>query len=426
MRPRPTFFGPGVVRGAFVMAMFGWGVGFYGPPIFLQAVLQRTGWPLEWVSAAVTAHFAFGALVIVMLPRWHRRFGVGPVAVAGALCTSAGIFGWAVACAPWQLFAAAAVSGAGWVTMGAVAVNAAIAPWFARARPVALAKAYNGASIGGVLFSPLWAWLIPGIGFAAAAAVIGLAMTAVMAWLARAAFAVTPASLGQTVDGDAEVATTASASAAVSPRALARPLPRGLPWCDRRFVTLASAMALSLFAQIGLIAHLFSLLVPVFGGQAAAWAMSLATACAIGGRLLAARILAAGAGRRATAAISCGVQLVGTLTLLVASAQQPALILVAVALFGAGIGNATSLPPLIAQDEFAQEDVARVVSLIVALSQATYAFAPMAFGFVLAASGSGSAAIGQGAGTLLLGVALVQGSAILCCLAAGQSARSAR
>ncbi|MFA1637595.1 hypothetical protein ACDY95_29385, partial [Achromobacter ruhlandii] len=43
-----------------------------------------------------------------------------------------------------------------------------------------------------------------------------------------------------------------------------------------------------------------------------------------------------------------------------------------------GIGNATSLPPLIAQAEFAREDAARVVPLIVALSQGAYAFAPAA------------------------------------------------
>ena len=51
-----------------------------------------------------------------------------------------------------------------------------------------------------------------------------------------------------------------------------------------------------------------------------------------------------------------------------------------VVLFGAGIGNTTSLPPLIAQVEFARADVQRVVALIVAIAQATYAFAPAAFG----------------------------------------------
>ena len=51
-------------------------------------------------------------------------------------------------------------------------------------------------------------------------------------------------------------------------------------------------------------------------------------------------------------------------------------------LFGFGIGNATSVPPLIAQVEFAREDSGRAVALIVAIGQATYAFAPAAFGML--------------------------------------------
>ena len=37
----------------------------------------------------------------------------------------------------------------------------------------------------------------------------------------------------------------------------------------RRFLTLAAGMALGLFAQVGLLTHLFSLLVPALGAQAA-------------------------------------------------------------------------------------------------------------------------------------------------------------
>ena len=51
-------------------------------------------------------------------------------------------------------------------------------------------------------------------------------------------------------------------------------------------------------------------------------------------------------------------------------------------LFGVGIGNATSMPPLIAQVEFVKDDVPRVVALVVAIGQATYAFAPAVFGLI--------------------------------------------
>jgi hypothetical protein len=60
--------------------------------------------------------------------------------------------------------------------------------------------------------------------------------------------------------------------------------------------------------------------------------------------------------------------------------QDVALVLLGVVLFGVGIGNVTSLPPLIAQAEFARADVPRAIALSTAISQATFAFAPAVFG----------------------------------------------
>jgi len=168
----------------------------------------------------VTLHFLFGALVVVNLPRAHRRFGVPATIVAGACISALGIIGWASATAPWQLYAAAIVSGAGWVAMGAVAVNAVIAAWYERARPIALAKAYNGASIGGVVFSPLWVALIANAGFVAASVIVGTATIVVAAALARFVFAKTPIDLGQRCDGDtcdAPLPIAASVNAAALP-----------------------------------------------------------------------------------------------------------------------------------------------------------------------------------------------------------------
>jgi len=66
------------------------------------------------------------------------------------------------------------------------------------------------------------------------------------------------------------------------------------------------------------------------------------------------------------------------------------LLLAGVLLFGVGIGNVTSMPPLIAQVEFVKEDVPRVVALNVAIGQATYSFAPAVFGFIREFAGAGT------------------------------------
>ena len=82
--PSSNFYGNTVVRAAFVLALFGWGVGFYSPPVFLHAVLARTGWSLALVSAAVTFHFLLGAAVVACLPRIHRRLGIPATTMIGA------------------------------------------------------------------------------------------------------------------------------------------------------------------------------------------------------------------------------------------------------------------------------------------------------------------------------------------------------
>jgi hypothetical protein len=329
-----TFYGWRVVSAAFVLAVFGWGMGFYGPPVFLEAVRATRDWPLTLISAAVTAHFLIGAVMVANLPALYRGFGLAAVTRAGALALALGILGWAAATSPWQLFAATILSGAGWAATGAAAINAIVSPWFIRNRPAALAMAYNGASIGGVLFSPLWVAAIGLVGFPIAAAAIGL-VVALTIWVLSA-----------------------------------------------RLFTLAAGMALGLFAQIGLLAHLFSLLSPALGAQQAGLAVGAATAAAIAGRSLVGWLMPVEADRRLVACASYGVQIAGSIAFMAAGGTSVPLLLLGVLLFGVGIGNATSLPPLIAQMEFVKDDVPRVVSLIVAIGQAAYAFAPAGFGLI--------------------------------------------
>ena len=411
--PTPhSFFGWKVLAATFTLAVFGWGVGFYGPPVFLHAVVQRTGWSVALVSGAVTLHFLAGTVVVANLPRLYRRAGVAQTTFGGAVLLALGVAGWSLAQAPWQLYLAAVISGMGWVALGAAAVNALIAPWFVRRRPAALGMAYNGASAGGIVFSPLWVFLIAQAGFAQAALWVGAAMVAVIAVLARKVFAVTPQQLGQLADGDDAAAPAAVATAT-------QPLVGNL-WRDRAFVTLSCGMALGLFAQIGLIAHLLSLLAPLLGAQWAGVAMGVATAAAIAGRMLVGWLMPAGADRRKVACLAYAIQIGGSLTLMMASDHGWA-VWAGVVLFGSGIGNATSLPPLIAQTEFAREDTARVVPLIVALSQGAYAFAPALFGILRAVL----EATGQSLVGFLAVAALLQAAAIAC-FAAGLGASAFR
>lgn len=406
------FFGWQVVAAVFVLATFGCGLGFYGPPVYLHAVREARGWSLALVSTAVTVHFLFGAIVIANLPKLYKRFGVAKVTKAGSIALATGIVGWAVAREPWQLFlatllSATLLSGGGWVTMGAAAVNAIISPWFVRARPAALASAYNGLSVGGIVFSPLWVAAIDVLSFPGAAIAIGLLMVVTIWILANLFYCKTPDQMGLVADGDALGSTSISIT---SPAA--KPLSGRQLWHDRHFVTLAAGMALGLFAQIGLLAHLFSLLVPALGAQLAGVAAGAATAAAIAGRTLFGWLMPIGADRRLFACAGYLVQIAGSLAFLLAAGDTVPLLLLGVVLFGFGIGNATSLPPIIAQVEFVKDDVARVVPMIVAVGQGTYAFAPGTFGLIREFAPQLGAPTAGAAPYLFIAAAAIQAAAI--------------
>jgi MFS family permease len=358
-------------------------------------VIERTGWPLQWVSAAVTLHFVFGAFVVSRLPGLYACFGLPVITGCGALLLLAGVTGWSLAETPWQLVLAAMLSGSGWVTMGAAAINAIITPWFNRDRPRALSFAYNGASIGGVILSPCWVLAIDHLGFTAAALLIcGLALVTTTG-MAFTIFTKTPGDLGQHPDGDADAPLPAAA-----PPAGARPKIIGF-----RFITLAGGMSLGLFAQIGLVAHLFTIIAPDIGEQMAGLAMGLATASAIAGRSVSIQLIGRGLERRTIAAIFYAIQAVATLLLFLADGSAM-LVFFGMLLFGSGIGNATSLPPLIAQTDFPAEEVKRAVPLMVATAQAVYAFAPAVFGLVRG--------LENGNDAFFLAVAAVQVAAMVC------------
>ena len=104
-------------------------------------------------------------------------------------------------------------------------------------------------------------------------------------------------------------------------------------------------MAFGLFAQIGLIAHLYSLLLPALGARDAGWAMALVTLMAIAGRTLLGWLMPMDADRRLVACAGYALQIAGSLAFLFAAGTHVPLLVAGVVLFGLGFGNATSLPP---------------------------------------------------------------------------------
>lgn len=373
------FFGWKVVMAAFVIATLTFGVGFYGPSVFLSVLHQQHGWPVSVVSSAITAHFLVSAILVTCLPEVHRRFGIAPTTLAGAAALVVGPLCWSLARSPWQLFPAALVSGAGWAATSGAAIIAMVSPWFDRRRALALGHALNGASAGGILFAPVWVTLIATVGFEPAVAAVGAVMLVVLGPLAWWYLRPTPVSLGLAPDGDDAAMYGHRSTKTIRPRASL-----GMLLSSRNFTTLSAAFALGLFAQVGTVAHLVTRLAPLVGITDAAAAVSLATASAVVGRLLLGSLLG-DADRRIVAAGNFIMQACGVLLLAIGTTSVT--IVPGCVLFGLGIGNLLTLPPLIAQREFASGSVPRVVALVTAVNQAVFAFAPAVLGIFREVSG---------------------------------------
>lgn len=409
---RVTFEGWRVVSAAFVLAIFGWGLGFYGPPVFLKVLHERHGWPVGLISSAVTVHFLVGACSGANMPAFYRRFGMANVTRACAIAMTVGLLIWGAVREPWQMFAAGFLTGAGWGGMSAAAINAIVSRWFDRKRPAALGMAYNGGSVGGIVFSPLWVVSIDVFGFLNAVTAIAGTMMLTVWFLAGRYFSRAPEQMGLAPDGEVRVEPSRSVDSMDDSRLSGR-----LLWRNWRFITLSVAMACGLFAQIGLIAHLYSLLTPALGSRNAGLAMALITAMAIAGRTLLGWTMPVSADRRLVASAGYVAQVVGSLAFYLAGGETVWLLLSGVILFGLGFGNATSLPPLIAQVEFVKNDVTRVVALVVGIAQGLYAFAPAAFGMIRDYAPA-SGIISPGAAPLVfIAAALFQCAAIAALLA---------
>jgi MFS family permease len=348
--------------------MFGSGVGYYGPSVYLQTLHSSRGWPISTISAAITTHFVLSAAVVSFLPDIHRRFGVARSTIAGSLLVPAGICGWGNVRELWEIFPAASLSGAGFALIGGAAINAVVAPWFDRDRAKALSTALNGASIGGVIFSPLWVIMIEQVGFQWAAVIIAGTMACVLVPLAFWFLRFGPTDLGFLPDGRPGDTTPRRPTVPMSRTALLR---------DGRFVTISVAFAVGLFAQIGVYSHFLTRVTPDLGANGAAAALSLTTICAVLGRTALGWLIGEH-DRRLAAMANFVAQAAGVLFL--SFGHGPLALISGCVLFGLGVGNLFSLPPLIAQAEFDPADVGIVVALVTGINQVVFGLAPAIFG----------------------------------------------
>ena len=360
-----------IVAVCFWVAVFGWGLGFYGQTVYVAELHRLHGWPTSLISSGTTFFYLLGALLLVFVSEAIRIFGPRNCLLAGvcAMAGAATLIG--RVSEPWQLYLADAVLAFGWAGTSIGVITNTLSLWFDKKRGMAISLALNGASFGGIIGVPLLVVAIGYFGFS------GAMMSAVIVMLASTVpviliFVGRPPA--RRVETESPAAETLSASRI-----------RALALRDTAFLTVSIAFALVLCAQVGFVVHLITFLDPVIGRAHAAIAVAVLTAMAVVGRVLFSTVIDR-LNQRLASALSFASQAVALAVII--NSRDETLLIGACALFGFSVGNMITLPSLIIQREFDPRWFGVLVSLATAITQVTYAFGPGIVGLLRDASGS--------------------------------------
>jgi MFS family permease len=370
---RGHYHGWWVVFCAFCIALYGWGFGFYGLSLYLVSLTKIHGWSTATISPAITVYYLVGALLVLQVGDTIERRGARPVVLIGVGLMGLGVIGLTLVRQPWQLYVALLVMAPGWVAMGGGSINTIVAQWFDRRRGLAASLALNGATCGGLLFAPAFAWAIDTHGFTAAC--YGAVAVALATLWPLAAFALRPRRTDESDAGDESAATAEPPAAPLSRRAL---------MANPGYLTMVGAFSLGLLAQISFIAHQAAFLEPTLGLKGAGWAVSATALSALVGRISVGLVVDR-IDRRVATCANLLVQVASMIVLL--STESTVGLYVGCILFGFGVGNLITLPGLIVQREFPRRDFARAVSLNVAITQFVAAMGPSVLGMLHDLSG---------------------------------------
>jgi len=393
MRPR-YFYGWNVMAATFVMAMWSFGLGFYGLTVYIASLQRLHGWSAGVVSAPVTVYYVAGAVLTTVIGDCYQRLGPRLVVAAGSIAMAAGVALLGVVARPWQLYPVFLVMSLGWGAMSGAAINIILAPWWERRRGLVVSLAFNGATLGGVLIAPALLPLIGALGFTRALVVAALAELVVLLAVAWLVLKRGPEVLGLGPDGDP------APRARTAPARGSAPRPRHDALRTWRFWSVSAPFALGLAAQVGVLTHLVAVVLPALGAGGAARAVSLTTAAGMIGRL-GTGVVVDRLNRRVVSCVTLLVQIGGVALLAWAPSGQA--VYAGCALFGLGVGNLTTLPGLILAVEWPRDRFAVLIGLVVGINQFTFAFGPTLVGVVRDWTGAYGPALG--ACTLLQAIA---------------------
>ncbi|MFN5668002.1 MAG: MFS transporter, partial [Bradyrhizobium sp.] len=103
-----------IVAVCFLLATFGWGLGFYGQSVYVAELHKQHGWPASLVSSGTTFFYLFGAALVAFVSEAIKAFGARSCLIAGTFAMAVAAVAIGQVREPWQLYLADALLAVGW------------------------------------------------------------------------------------------------------------------------------------------------------------------------------------------------------------------------------------------------------------------------------------------------------------------------
>ena len=389
--PTRLFYGWYIALGCAAMMMVAGGVGYYGLAVFLEPLQEEHGWSNSAVSGATSMFFLIGGIMGAVVGPYVDRYGPRMFQIIGVVMTGALAMFIGGVSALWQLYLLYALIAVGNGLASAVSINAIMSRWWVRRRAKAMSISATGISLGGVILTPLGAWMVDKGGIALAAPVLGGAVLVVALPMVLWVLVFDPREMGLLPDGDrsveeAEAAVRASGRRQLSAESQLRPWTRGEAMRTLSFWAILVGFVLVLMAQTGFVIHQIAFLEERLGSRsAAAWTLSTTALGSIIARLIVGQFADAMDKRWLTAGIFA-VQ--GSAVLLVLAIDNSVATFLLILVFGFTIGNVYLMQSLLTSEIFGVVSFGSIFGLILLAAQAGSGLGPLAVGILEDATGS--------------------------------------
>src|SRR6266478_7495796 len=90
-----------IVVVCFLVATFGWGLGFYGQSVYVAELHRLRGWPASLISGGTTFFYLFGAALVAFVSEAIRTYGPRNCLIAGTFAMAAAAISIGQVREPW-------------------------------------------------------------------------------------------------------------------------------------------------------------------------------------------------------------------------------------------------------------------------------------------------------------------------------------